>query len=581
MLSVERANSLSESELSDTESARINMSHSSPEDGSIDQPSDNLDKLKKPFNNVKEEMDANKDDESSSDSSECPDYVTPCSPKGLDVKKAERTRLGLMSNSTNLARISDESDEQYAKRVRKHNYLTLAQEFAARQRVESENPSVGDMCQVKIVTNSSEDSNNQHTKNFKNSPKRCVPPANASSWRLASLEGVSSGRELCNHLPLNNGMLSSNQNAISRYHQRSLLEYDASCRNNRKQHRSHQRQHQYKSTKNEPKTPMKSNNMEKLTNVVNNCTIDDLPANVIKMANYVPPVNERRQKLEGEIRDPDKEEDTSVEASLDVPTTFDVYNIETTLPTIDWVAMEKRLARAAREDGLYRHKHRNNREEIRRKLAMGSDNEDYYGGERGPRKPSLQSRLQVWHGPSGMNLQICFMNETANDNEALTGVSTESSVTGGTFHSTEFVAMKNKDGSLSNITAMVSDSTGATDQEPTNFISKQARLQAEARVALAQAKEMARMQMEVEKQRKKKSPIAEIVGIPFPDGKYKLSRHALSEMNLAQLQVIANDLHSQIENLNEELVRLLLERDDLHMEQDSMLVDIEDLTRYL
>jgi hypothetical protein len=33
--------------------------------------------------------------------------------------------------------------------------------------------------------------------------------------------------------------------------------------------------------------------------------------------------------------------------------------------------------------------------------------------------------------------------------------------------------------------------------------------------------------------------------------------------------------------LNETLVSMLLDRDDLHMEQDSMLVDIEDLTRYL
>lgn len=60
---------------------------------------------------------------------------------------------------------------------------------------------------------------------------------------------------------------------------------------------------------------------------------------------------------------------------------------------------------------LYRLLHlqtrRNDREEIRRKLAMGFD-EDYYGGERVNKKPSLQTRLQ-----GGMNLQICFVNEAA------------------------------------------------------------------------------------------------------------------------------------------------------------------------
>jgi len=40
-------------------------------------------------------------------------------------------------------------------------------------------------------------------------------------------------------------------------------------------------------------------------------------------------------------------------------------------------------------------------------------------------------------------------------------------------------------------------------------------------------------------------------------------------------------IFSSLSVLNEGLVKFLMDRDDLHMEQDSMLVDIEDLTRYL
>ena len=46
---------------------------------------------------------------------------------------------------------------------------------------------------------------------------------------------------------------------------------------------------------------------------------------------------------------------------------------------------------------------------------MESDYDEYYNGEKVYKKPSLQSRLQ-----SGMNLQICFMNENVSDNESIT-----------------------------------------------------------------------------------------------------------------------------------------------------------------
>ena len=54
---------------------------------------------------------------------------------------------------------------------------------------------------------------------------------------------------------------------------------------------------------------------------------------------------------------------------------------------------------------LHLQSRRTDREEIRRRLAMGGD-EEYYGNERAMRKPSLQTRLQ-----GGMNLQLCFMND--------------------------------------------------------------------------------------------------------------------------------------------------------------------------
>ncbi len=45
------------------------------------------------------------------------------------------------------------------------------------------------------------------------------------------------------------------------------------------------------------------------------------------------------------------------------------------------------------------------------------------------------------------------------------------------------------------------------------------------------------------------------------------------------LQVILNCFLSKIETLNEDLVEYLITRDDLAIEQDSLLTDIEDITK--
>ncbi|XP_046736456.1 uncharacterized protein LOC124405531 isoform X5 [Diprion similis] len=265
--------------------------------------------------------------------------------------------------------------------------------------------------------------------------------------------------------------------------------------------------------------------------------------------------NQARRRQQNHANQPQRRPDKR-RADPDVggPGGFDVYNIETAMPKIDLDAIESHL-RAAREEERRR---RNDREEIRRRLAMGPDAEDLRS-ERG-RKPSLQSRLQSESPVS------------------------EADTTPGPI-SSEIRAPVTRPQVLS-LPPLRVDATAPIDEA--DFFARQARLQTEARMALAQAKEMAHMQMEVERQRLKQSPITEMVrsslekvGVQLGDERRRLSRVLLTELNVAQLQVVANDLHARIAALNEALVEGLLRRDDLHMEQDSMLVDVEDLTRYL
>ncbi|KAL4220228.1 AMME chromosomal region protein 1-like [Mactra antiquata] len=270
---------------------------------------------------------------------------------------------------------------------------------------------------------------------------------------------------------------------------------------------------------------------------------------------------------------------------------FDVYNIETALPDMDWNSLEEKLKAASEEAKKIQEARRNDREEIRKKLAMGAEDDgiddDDDDDETTYTKPNLQSRLH-----SG--LQICFVNESPGDtdNEGMSPRQQE-------FHDNAKLLKKvsnlvDSDNNLSTVTDLNNPSPTTTsltqccspprlkvEEKPEDFHSRQEQLQNEAKLALAQAGTMAHMQLEIEKQTKKKSPMAEMVGIPGLGDRHrkKLSIRQLQQMNLASIQVLYNDLQTQIENLNEELVHLLMERDELHMEQDSMLVDIEDLTR--
>ncbi|XP_026186141.1 schwannomin-interacting protein 1 isoform X1 [Mastacembelus armatus] len=263
---------------------------------------------------------------------------------------------------------------------------------------------------------------------------------------------------------------------------------------------------------------------------------------------------------------------------------------EEPLPTMDWAALERHLAglqcREQENQNLnhnqnhnmgktnYTSAQKNERESIRQKLALGSffdDGPGIYTSCSKSGKPSLSSRLQ-----SGMNLQICFVNDSGSDKDSDADDSkTETSL------DTPLSPMSKQSSSYSDRDTTEDDSESMEDMD---FLSRQKKLQAEAKLALAMAKPMAKMQVEVEKQNRKKSPVADLLPhMPHISEclmKRSLKPTDLRDMTLGQLQVIVNDLHSQIESLNDELVQLLLIRDELHMEQDAMLVDIEDLTRH-
>ncbi|XP_061829005.1 schwannomin-interacting protein 1 isoform X3 [Nerophis lumbriciformis] len=263
---------------------------------------------------------------------------------------------------------------------------------------------------------------------------------------------------------------------------------------------------------------------------------------------------------------------------------------EETLPTMDWAALERHLAglqcREQENQNLnhnqnhnvgktsYTSAQKNERESIRQKLALGSffdDGPGIYTSCSKSGKPSLSSRLQ-----SGMNLQICFVNDSGSDKDSDADDSkTETSL------DTPLSPMSKQSSSYSDRDTTEEDSESLEDMD---FLSRQKKLQAEAKLALAMAKPMAKMQVEVEKQNRKKSPVVDLLPhMPHISEclmKRSLKPNDLRDMTLGQLQVIVNDLHSQIESLNEELVQLLVVRDELHMEQDAMLVDIEDLTRH-
>jgi len=184
------------------------------------------------------------------------------------------------------------------------------------------------------------------------------------------------------------------------------------------------------------------------------------------------------------------------------------------------------------------------------------------------------------------DLQICFMNEFASDEDL-----SESK------EDTEPAALAGKEIAKANISQKVSQiivplSPGANHSSPnqttlstpqeeahSKFRSEVSRLQKNAKDSLMKAREKARVDIQdlINTRHQTNQKLFSLVGLPQFS---KVNRRTISRLNVAQLQLIQNDYLAQIESLNEELVSLLVARDDLVMEQDAMLTDIQDLSEF-
>lgn len=302
------------------------------------------------------------------------------------------------------------------------------------------------------------------------------------------------------------------------------------------------------------------------------------------------------------------------------------------LPEMNWEGLEAKLKEAALEENMKQNQRLSynlDREEIRRKLAMVSSsssssssndptitvqlagNQDDNNDDAEYFRSSAASRSKLGHhgGYMGQNLQICFMNESMNDDST----ENESGELGDDFvvktdradvlkaaepaTSDRRLSSSDKSEPLKE-TKVAKDITGeligqATQQaQPpsfamfsfdseslTNCEDVLLNLQSQAQQALAKVKLQVKQKLDAERKASMKpSPIADIVGLSTY-GLKRLEKQQMIEMNIGQLQVIVNDLCNQIEKINEELKKMLIDRDDLYMQQDAILVDVEDFTK--
>ncbi|CAB4062427.1 unnamed protein product [Lepeophtheirus salmonis] len=186
-------------------------------------------------------------------------------------------------------------------------------------------------------------------------------------------------------------------------------------------------------------------------------------------------------------------------------------------------------------------------------------------------------------GEDCRNLSICFLNETASEDEDEEEEDQKSEEHYNSLKIERVSAKSLKRDFLNSSSSSLSSSSHSPlpspTKSPSSFPQQIKAIQDEAKRKLEVAKYIAAKTIANDRtQRRLNSPTCRILGLQYSK---KLNRTILTDMNVAQLQIILNSFLSTIEGLNEDLVQFLILRDELAIEQDSLLTDIEDITQSL
>lgn len=177
------------------------------------------------------------------------------------------------------------------------------------------------------------------------------------------------------------------------------------------------------------------------------------------------------------------------------------------------------------------------------------------------------------------DLEICFINEMlpiddteALDDDPIVNNSNNYSLDNKLCLEQSDIKNNSEDSESDNEEVIPYWGVGAIQQ----FELEKKRIKESACHALAQCHQIARSQVAQERQVRRGSicrTIKDIIGMDYTE----LNETCLRDMNVSSLQVIVNDMTESIELYNKELMQLLISKDELQIEQESMLMDIGDI----